>query len=45
MKETDQLPNEKDSKIFLNFTQENDKFVEFEILSIEEESENQESES
>lgn len=43
MKETDQSPNEKDSNIFLNFTQENDEFVEFEILSIEEESENQES--
>jgi len=43
MKETDQLPNEKDSNIFLNFTQENDEFIEFEILSIEEESENQES--
>lgn len=42
MNKTEQLPEE-DSNIFLNFTQENDEFIEFEILSIEEEDENQES--
>ena len=42
MNKTEQPPEE-DSNIFLNFTQENDEFIEFEIFSTEEEDENQES--
>lgn len=35
MNEINQPPEEEDSNIFLNFTEENDDFVEFEIFRIE----------
>lgn len=44
MNETNQ-PSEEESNIFLNFTQENDDFVEFEIFRTTEESGNDEEEN